>query len=79
MFSAIRITCVSLLVGLACALWYSQSIAIDENADRAYRLELRAQQVSDASLSNDLLVSRAGIVTHYDDLVRRIVTLREQA
>lgn len=79
MFSAIRITCVSLLVGLAGALWYSQSIAIDENADRAYRLELRAQQVSDASLSNDLLVSRAGIVTHYDDLVRRIVTLREQA
>ena len=79
MVSTLRITCLALLVGCALAVWYSFSIGIDESADQQYRLELRAQQVSDASLSRDLLESRAGLVTHYDDLVRRIALLREES
>lgn len=79
MSSVLRATCVALLAGCVLAVWYSYSIAIDERADQRYRLELRAQQVSDTSLSRDLLESRAGLVTHYDDLVRRIAELREQS
>jgi signal transduction histidine kinase len=67
------------MAGCIVAVWYSFSIAVDDDLDQEYRQELRALQVSDTSLSSDLLESRAGLVTHYDDLVRRIASLRAQS
>ena len=76
MFTALRLTCFGLLLASVLAVWYSQSIAVDARSDRAYRQELRSLQVSETSLSSDLLETRAGLVTHYDGLVTRIAGLR---
>ena len=76
MFTALRVTCVGLLLGTVLAVWHSQSIAVDERIDHEYRQELRTLQASETSLSSDLLETRAGLVTHYDALVGRIAELR---
>ncbi len=79
MFSALRISCLALLGAFILAVWYSLSTSIDTGLDQRYRQELRSLQVSDTSLNNDLLAARAGLVNHYDDLVRRIATLRQES
>jgi signal transduction histidine kinase len=79
LLSALRIVCFGLLAGCILAVFHSRQTAVDAASDQQYRQELRTLQVWDTSLSNDLLEARAGLVTHYDDLVRRIAQLRAQS
>jgi signal transduction histidine kinase len=54
--------------------WYRQ--AIDHVRAVAYGRDVRQLTTIDARLSQELLRSRAGLVTHYDTLVRHVKELR---
>src|SRR5262245_39120370 len=63
----------TVLVGVF-ASWYRQ--AIDHGRAVAYGRDVRQVTTIDARLSQELLRSRAGLVTHYDTLVRNVKELR---
>jgi signal transduction histidine kinase len=64
------------LVSFAALLVHSARRAIDHRVEADYSKTLRTLKAADPGLNEEVLRSRAGLVTHYDGLIARVRELR---